>query len=31
MTHPLIPQITQIATPIAQNLGLEVVEVAFLT
>jgi len=31
MTNPLIPQITQIATPIAQNLGLEVVEVAFLT
>jgi len=31
MTHPLIPKITEIATPIANNLGLEVVEVAFLT
>ena len=31
MTHPLLPQITEIATPIAQQLGLEVVEIAFLT
>jgi ribosome maturation factor RimP len=31
MTHPLIPQITDIATPIADNLGLEVVEIEFLT
>ncbi|MFB6277454.1 MAG: ribosome maturation factor RimP [Halothece sp.] len=31
MTHPLIPQITEIATPIANDLGLEVVEIAFFT
>lgn len=31
MTHPLIPKISEIATPIANNLGLEVVEIAFLT
>lgn len=31
MTHPLIPQITEMATPIANDLGLEVVEVAFFT
>jgi len=31
MTHPLIPQITEMATPIANELGLEIVEVAFLT
>lgn len=31
MTHPLIPKITEIATPIANELGLEVVEVAFFT
>lgn len=31
MTHPLIPQIIDIATPIAEKLGLEVVEVVFQT
>jgi ribosome maturation factor RimP len=27
MTHPLVPQIWELATPIARELGLEVVEV----
>jgi ribosome maturation factor RimP len=31
MAHPLIPQITDTATPIAAELGLEVVAVIFLT
>ncbi|GBF81010.1 ribosome maturation factor RimP [Aphanothece sacrum] len=31
MTHPLIPKIIELATPIAQNLGLEVVDVIFHT
>jgi ribosome maturation factor RimP len=31
MTHPLIPQIIDLATPIAQELGLEIVDVVFLT
>ncbi|QDZ39755.1 ribosome maturation factor RimP [Euhalothece natronophila Z-M001] len=31
MTHPFISKVTEIATPIANNLGLEVVEIAFLT
>jgi ribosome maturation factor RimP len=31
MAHPLIPQITEIATPIAAELGLEVVAVIFHT
>lgn len=31
MAHPLIPQIVQIATPIATELGLEVVAVVFYT
>ncbi|MGF1481558.1 MAG: ribosome maturation factor RimP [Cyanophyceae cyanobacterium] len=31
MSHPLIPQIIDTATPIAQKLGLEVVEVVFQT
>ncbi len=31
MAHPLIPQITDIANPIAAELGLEVVAVAFHT
>jgi ribosome maturation factor RimP len=31
MAHPLIPQITEIATPIATELGLEVVAVVFHT
>jgi ribosome maturation factor RimP len=31
MAHPLIPQITELATPIATELGLEVVAIAFLT
>ncbi len=31
MAHPLIPQITEIATPIATELGLEVVAVIFHT
>ncbi len=31
MTHPLIPKIIEIATPIAENLGLEVVDIVFQT
>lgn len=31
MTHPLIPQITELAIPIAKNLGLEVVGAVFQT
>ncbi len=31
MTHPLIPQIIEIATPVAKSLGLEVVEAIFHT
>ncbi|MDJ0601944.1 MAG: ribosome maturation factor RimP [Crocosphaera sp.] len=31
MTHPLIPQIIDLATPIVQEMGLEVVDVVFQT
>lgn len=31
MTHPLIPQIIDIATPVAESLGLEVVTAVFHT
>ncbi len=31
MPHPLIPQIIELATPVAENLGLEVVGVVFHT
>lgn len=31
MTHPLIPQILEIATPIAEELELEIVEIVFQT
>ncbi|MFW6358339.1 MAG: ribosome maturation factor RimP [Chroococcales cyanobacterium] len=31
MTHPLIPQIIELATPIAEELGLEVVDAVFQT
>jgi ribosome maturation factor RimP len=31
MTHPLIPQILDVATPLAEQLGLEVVEIVFHT
>ena len=31
MTHPIIPQILELATPIAEQLGLEVVEIVFQT
>ncbi len=31
MAHPLIPQITDIATPVATELGLEVVAIVFHT
>jgi ribosome maturation factor RimP len=31
MTHPLIPQIMELAIPIAEELGLEVVEIVFQT
>lgn len=31
MTHPLIPQLLDLATPIAENLGLEVVGAVFHT
>ena len=29
MTHPLIPQLIDLATPVAENLGLEVVGAVF--
>jgi ribosome maturation factor RimP len=31
MTHPLIPDLLHLATPIAENLGLEVVDIVFQT
>lgn len=31
MTHPLVPQIIDLATPVAEDLGLEVVKVVFHT
>jgi ribosome maturation factor RimP len=31
MTHPLIPQILELAAPVAERLGLEVVDVVFQT
>lgn len=31
MTHPLIPQLIDLATPVAENLGLEVVGAVFYT
>ncbi|WP_017305659.1 ribosome maturation factor RimP [Spirulina subsalsa] len=31
MTHPLIPSILELATPLAEQLGLEVVEAVFQT
>ncbi len=31
MTHPLIPQLIDLATPLAQDLGLEIVEALFQT
>ncbi|HEY9893528.1 MAG TPA: ribosome maturation factor RimP [Candidatus Sericytochromatia bacterium] len=31
MTHPLIPQLIDLATPVAENLGLEVVGAVFHT
>ena len=31
MTHPLIPQIINLATPIAENLGLDIVNATFHT
>lgn len=31
MTHPLIPQLIDLATPVAENLGLEVVGAVFQT
>jgi ribosome maturation factor RimP len=31
MTHPLVPQVIELATPIAQELSLEVVDVVFQT
>ncbi|MGF1495575.1 MAG: ribosome maturation factor RimP [Elainellaceae cyanobacterium] len=31
MTHPLIPQVLEIATPVAENLGLELVGATFHT
>lgn len=31
MAHPLIPQIIELATPVAENLGLEIVGVVFHT
>ena len=31
MTHPLVPQLLELAVPIADRLGLEVVDIAFQT
>ncbi|HAC62313.1 MAG TPA: ribosome maturation factor RimP [Cyanothece sp. UBA12306] len=31
MTHPLIPQIIELATPIAEDFGLEIVDAVFQT
>ncbi|WP_089091491.1 ribosome maturation factor RimP [Nodularia sp. NIES-3585] len=31
MTHPLVPQIIELATPVAAELGLEVVDIVFHT
>ncbi len=31
MTHPLIPQILELATPIAADIGLEIVDLVFQT
>jgi ribosome maturation factor RimP len=31
MTHPVIPQILELATPLAEQLGLEIVEIVFQT
>jgi ribosome maturation factor RimP len=31
MTHPLIPAILELATPIARDIGLEIVEIVFQT
>ncbi|MEA5552944.1 ribosome maturation factor RimP [Anabaena cylindrica UHCC 0172] len=31
MTHPLVPQIIELATPVAEELGLEVVGIVFHT
>ncbi|MDJ0548531.1 MAG: ribosome maturation factor RimP, partial [Microcystis sp. M49637_WE12] len=31
MTHPLIADLLHLATPIAENLGLEVVDIVFQT
>jgi ribosome maturation factor RimP len=31
MTHPIVPQIIELATPVAEELGLEVVGVVFQT
>lgn len=31
MTHPLVPQIIDLATPVAQQLGLEIVGIVFHT
>ncbi len=31
MTHPFVPQVIELATPVAQELGLEVVDVVFQT
>ena len=31
MTHPLVPQVIDLATPIAEGLGLEVVDAVFQT
>ncbi|MGF1566721.1 MAG: ribosome maturation factor RimP [Nodosilinea sp.] len=31
MTHPLVPQVLDLAAPVAQQLGLEVVEAVFQT
>lgn len=31
MTHPLVPQVIDLATPIAEEIGLEIVEAVFQT
>ncbi|MEL6489876.1 MAG: ribosome maturation factor RimP [Cyanobacteria bacterium J06634_6] len=31
MTHPLIPQVVELASPLAKSVGLEIVEAVFMT
>ena len=31
MTHPLVPQVIELATPVASGIGLEIVDAVFQT